>query len=300
MKVLKKAAIISIVGIFAAAPIAGCAQQKRSAKLTATDLFADALKAIKDNNYYEIEGDINLGLKMEASGLSFGVNATGEFESEVDVKSEIVHSDMDINAGMFGLSQNFELESYTLHEDDKVINYKSQSVAGQSDENWSYTIKDANEHSWKSFLEKIDLKNDEFLSGLNKACSDLILEKETKIIDEKECYVVSGILQIDDELFSEITAGAFTVSEVDNLDLDSVWYFTKDKHELKRAELNIDASVKTIQNEMNNFKFTPEKIMLYLDFSFDKSKTVSIPDEIKNNAKESVDSENAFELMTQM
>ena len=300
MKVLKKGMMIAVTGVSALGVLTGCTQQKSTAKLTESVLFTDALKSIKDNNYFGIDGAFDLGIKMEASALSFNINTEGKFFVEGDVENELIHSTTDADINTFGLSQNLNVENYTVREDGKTIIYKAQSVTGQKDENWSYTITESGETSWKDLIEKIDLKNDDFKAGLEKAITDLTLERETKTVDEKECYVVSGIMQIDKETLETLTSGNASLSEVEALDIDSVWYFTKDSHELKRAELNPGSSVKNIKFTKNEFNFIPEKIKINMDFSFEKDLHIGIPEDVKENSKESVDSENAVELMMQM
>ncbi len=300
MKVLKKGVMITVAGISAIGLLTGCTQQKITAKLTESVLFTDALNIIKDNNYFGIDGDFDLGIKMDASALSFNINTEGKFFVEGDVENELIHSKTDADINTFGLSQNLNVENYTLREDGKTIIYKAQSVTGQKDENWSYTITEAGDKPWKDLIEKIDLKNDDFKAGLEKAITDLTLERETKTIDNKECYVVSGIMQIDKETLETLTSGNASLSEVEALDIDSVWYFTKDSHELKRAELNPGSSVKNIKFMKNEVNCIPEKIKINMDFSFEKDLYISIPEDIKQNSKESVDSENAIDLMMQM
>ena len=119
MRKLFKTAI-PVAGILAAATVfAGCTSVKQADKLTVSDLFADAVNIIKKNNSLSVDGDIDMGVKMESSGLSFAVDVTGYAKMEADIKNDVIHSEFDADIGTLGLSQSMFMENYMVRDGEK-------------------------------------------------------------------------------------------------------------------------------------------------------------------------------------
>lgn len=300
MRKLFKTAI-PLVGILAAATVfAGCTSVKQAHKLTVSDLFADAVNVIKKNNSLSVDGDVDMSVKMESSGLSFAVDVTGDAKMEADIKNDVVHSEFDAEIGTMGLSQSMLVENYVVRDGEKYISYTAKTTGDRQDKRWAYTVRDAGGFSIAELISKVDIKDDGFINSLENATTDMVITGETETIDDKECYVVSGILQLNGNTFNGFSSDHTTTITDDKLDIKSVWYFAKDNHELKRTELDLASSVKKINTDAFDIAFEPEKLNLTLDFSYDKKIEITVPEEIKENAKESVDSEHAIELMMSM
>ena len=300
MRKLFKTAI-PVAGILAAATVfAGCTSVKQADKLTVSDLFADAVNIIKKNNSLSVDGDVDMSVKMESSGLSFAVDVTGDAKMEADIKNDVVHSEFDSEIGTMGLSQSMLVENYVVRDGEKYISYTAKTTGDDQDKQWSYTIKDTGGFSVAEFLNKIDIKDDGFINALENATTDLVITGEAETIENKECYVVSGILQLNGDAINNFSSEHTTTVTDDKLDIKSVWYFAKDNHELKRAKLDLASSIKNINTDVFNIAFEPEKLNLTLDFSYDSTIEITVPEEIKENAKESVDSEHAIDLMMEM
>jgi len=300
MRKLFKTAIPVTGIIIVSTMFTGCSGVKQADKLTVSDLFADALNVIKNSDSLCVDGDIDMDIKMESSGLSVSFSVTGDAKMEADIKNDAIHSEFDANIDALGISQSMFMENYMVRDGENIISYTAQSAGDSDDKQWAYSVKDSDGFSIANFLDEVDVKDAEFKEYLESVTTDLVITKDTETIDNKACYVVNGILQLDAETLNGISSDYMTDVNNDKYDIKSVWYFSKDNHELKRVELDFASSIKNINTDSYEITFEPNKLDLTFNFSRNEKVEVTVPEEIKENAKESVDSDHAFDLLTEI
>ena len=96
---------------------------------TPADMFEAYQKAIEDTGY-SVDGGINLGIAMDAGGLSIDVPVELEYEGKFYNGSG--HGKMDMSMEFFGQSANSNVEFYIDADGDKVTQYTNADDAGWS------------------------------------------------------------------------------------------------------------------------------------------------------------------------
>lgn len=245
----------------------GCGTKKE--KLTAESI----LEQVNENmdNIQSVSGDMamNVDMKISESGLGMNLTMGMDCDLEMTMEPEIVHMAGKLNLSLLGLSM--DMESYTVTEGDKKINYTKMNNV------WEKSEEDA---------EDDEAGVGELFDELSSA-SELTLQKETEKIDDKEVYVLTA--EISGESLNSFMGGVESMAEdAGELDLSGVEAAATlrvYKDEMLPAAVSVEISDAGSVVESDGTKMEIHSLSLELNYSeFDTIESIEIPEEALNSA----------------
>lgn len=273
-------------------------------------LLENAVKTLTkiDSLDMDIKADMDLrvgthGLELEMENVS-GVNIQS-------LKNGTSHFKGNMKISALGLNNDLEFEGYQENNEEGKNNYTRLS-AGGSEGSWVYTKTGNGSLSTKETTEIADIDQMSITEVLNvydkfnESIADLKLDEGTVSYDNTDCYLVSGKMT-GGKLAELIRAmGQDIPAEVNNnfnmIELDSKLYFRADDEMPCAAEFNLEDTVKNIlgsqAGNMNGIEIAADTLKFTILFnSFDKVSGIKVPDEVKNNAMEGIDSLNLQNIL---
>ena len=292
--------MVPVIGVMATSSLfAGCAKTEPE-NITKEVLFSDAINNFKKNNALLATADLDMDLNIEASGFSINVTGSSKYDVEGDLKNEVIHSVGDTDLEVFGLDQKMHTETYTTREDDSTVTYMCETTTENDSTEWSYKKTATDDVNWLDRIASVNVNDNEFKSQLDEFAKGVNLSSDTSKADGTDCYVVSGVVTLDNDMLSSMAEGTTAITADNKVMADSVWYFNKKNHELKKVELDLASAIDNVSTQVEDVKVTPAKCNIIIYFSYDKKINLSIPADIKDSAKERVDSDNAIKMLTEI
>lgn len=158
--------------LLAAVQFGGCQ------KITALGLMKDAGSFMAKAKSYKAATNVELSMKVEQNRVSMGMDA----DMEVTSDPMAVHMDGKVDLGIMNIS--FDMESYSLQEENKIITY---TKAGDE---WSKEEVPFEEAGG----QQIDTEAlGKLLTGIRE--NKIVLEEETQMVGDQEAYVLTAELE---------------------------------------------------------------------------------------------------------
>lgn len=284
MRNLTKKAVLGLVAVgLISTSLVGCGK-----KVTVESLFTDSKAAFSDSKSY----DMTLGVNVDGSmSMSEESSMDLKLKLDLDMKAESdkgIYTRGAMNIGLFGMTQEQAVETYTSIDDNSVLNY-SYSV---DDDSWEVSKSDIDEELNNSLDKLVSI-------NYSKIYESLTLSDETEDYNGTEAYHVSGDISGDilKDIIKEVAKAIdedMDTSQIDSTDLtglvvSSDFYFSKEdtrllgvKIDLAKSDFSKVSSTGDTEASVNfnelNIVFTINGVNNY---------TYEVPSDVVNSAKES-------------
>ncbi len=295
---MKKKLVSALAILMSITILAGCGskidekdiKKGSKVKLEITELMENAVLAVADIDSIDVKaaGSVELKLEGEATdGKKMSIKGDADMHGKACVSEPAFEG---------GASISYELKM----GNDRISGDHSASAYGETEDDIMMVYVKIDDDEWKKnstdvsgFIEVMSSVK-ESIDNVAKECKNideedlkevekfLKLEDTTKMINGKECYVLSA--DIDKEKFIELAE--FTddeydefIDEVNNINFSYSLSIDKDTYIPVQIVLNV-----RIDGEADGTKFDVEKLGMEVNIDTNSVKISDVPDDVKENA----------------
>ncbi len=212
------AVLLSVIVVLASV-LGGCSGAGN--KVTVESLAQAGSETVNGAESVDLSMLMDMGMTMEYLGVSFELGMTMDLDIRGHMPSQSSYVSGTIAISMLGMTETLDLESYTVKEDDHLIEYTRTAEDGVDDGWYCGTVDSGSTIGGTTDIYDYMTDNAEAFT----------LAEETVEVDGESCYAVSGTLS--GELLSEILGGMDLNSflgedggiEFEDISMDLTCYF---------------------------------------------------------------------------
>ena len=285
----KRLLTLSLASLLVISSLTGCGGQKVTAQSLLDGAYGnEKIKSVDMDIALNVDADVDtsnfLGetdtesvdeidpnmqvYPTESTPMNFKI----ALDANAKANEKVAYIDGNVDLNLFGFSQKIPTKSYSDLDNNVIYTYNENSDSWTKTENKSSKID----------FEKINTK----LS--NDVFEDLKLEDSKK---DDSVYTVTGTISMDKlkDLYGDV-ADDILDTESDTLDMSKMKFdvkmtFDKDSKLIKSMDYTIDSS------SLDSDQYTINDFSISIVFNQFNGVNVSIPDDVVNNATDSLDSE---------
>ncbi len=273
-------------------------------KETTESLMKKAAENTTKAESYHMNLSMNVGMKMESSGIRMDMILGGELGADYMAAPQTYYVDGGFQIELLGQKQEMELECYMVPEEGKMAAYGNMKFLDQ-ESGWTKTTVSAEETDTKdltTFMEDFQKENMELF------VSTMTLDEKTVNLHEMECYHITGKVtgeQIETMLTNLMQSEAVVSLEdqeaiqttLEEFDLKGLaipveyWISKKEKlpvkihMDLKSALDGMMKSVSELTGQDINVTFKTCSLDITYH-SYNQIKEITVPEEVKEKAGE--------------
>ncbi|MBS4900034.1 MAG: hypothetical protein KHZ87_04635 [Clostridiales bacterium] len=301
MKIKNKIMIPLMAGVLATGLLfAGCGN---AANNTSKDeLMEGAVKKAASATSVDLEMNVDVEGKIKAEGLELVMMMKGDMGVEANVKTQEAHLKGDYKIQAVGQEKEAKMELYQVADKGKMYTYSN--VSSDSDNTGWLVSENAVSADKKISDAKIDINQvTEVYGKLKEYLADSTLQNKTENKEGRECYLVSGTIKGSDLVKlanesgngdnSELESLKASGVDIDKLKVDVRCYFDKNSKDPYVIEFDMSKGLADALSGLDTeglkgakMEFPEFKAMIKFN-SFDKTDSITVPDDVKTKAKKS-------------
>lgn len=292
---MKKKIVYGLVVVMSVAMLSGCGTREEKVNVTLEDVLSNTIESVVDIESMEFDMTGKLDGAIEMEGEKMSGKATANLEGVVTTKDPSMHitADCEYNANYNNTNMNgthkFEIYGEDNQEEGLFCLYskldneewecKKEMLSDFTD-----SMGEFNPEEIKEAIEELqDEKYDDFVK----------LNDTFKTINGKKCYLVYADVDKDDML--ELMEGA-DVEEFKAFEVFDISYKVYlDKETYYPIKISFDMEIKG-KSEEEGVDIDVKELSFELNTKINDTKTVAVPDEVKESASETVSFEDGAQV----
>ena len=315
MKKISAAAFILAGVLTFSAGMSGCAwvtdpvKQESVSGVTKESLIEKAVRTFTEIRSLDMDLKTEMDLRIGTKGFELELKSESDAGIE-DIMNGSSHFEGNIKLSALGLDNTIGFERYQEKEGEGTVDYTKLSVSGEEGI-WIRSVYDGSTKSVQAAEEAGGIKQmsavqlSDVYSRFKESIADLKLEEGTVSYNGTDCYLVSGNIT-GDKLAAILQATGQDISVQENdfsvIDMDVRLYFKADDETPYAAELDLEDTIRKIVSSqaesLSGMEIWADTVKLTLVFNeYDKLTDIKVPDEVKDNALDGIDSLNVQNLL---
>lgn len=275
-------------------------------KVTVESLMKGANAKSEKAKTMSMNMKMNVDLEIAAEGTTMKLGAGGDLKCESDLKNKSAHIDGNVNYSAMGTESKVNFETYTTFDNDTVGLYMKFA------DNWMKQEMPMDE-DMKEAMEKSTESSNQLYSNLFEDTDKFKLAEETEKLNDKDVYVVSGELTLEDiiKAMESVDTMKDSMDDLqDSLDeakdsgfdmaampVDIKYYFDKKSKNLVKCTIDMQKTFDEILKKAmeavaglagdasaaNAYEIKVNQFLIEVDdIQYDTVKEITVPDEAKN------------------